>query len=50
MSFAMVGMMMVPICAEDSNNSVNVSYQEPNMYTVSIPKSIKLSKNGNNGK
>lgn len=43
MSLAMVGMMMVPICAEE----ISVSYKEPNSYTVSIPKSIQLSKNGN---
>lgn len=46
MSFAMAGMMMVPISAEDSNTSLNVSYQEPNTYTVSIPKSIQLNKDG----
>lgn len=39
----MVGMMMVPICAEE----ISVNYKEPNTYTVSIPKSIQLSKNGN---
>lgn len=39
MSLAMAGMMMVPVCAEDSNNSVDVSYREPNTYNVKIPAS-----------
>lgn len=42
MSLAMAGMMMVPICAEDSNNSVSVSYREPNTYNVVIPANTKI--------